>query len=407
MKNTDDISSQVMCGFPPRPETRITSSNWFNLPYLRWSLMNRSTLVPTVAVWRGDGPVSELPCTPQELDSLSVPGLDNSPANLSSLLASLEIDGFLVMHKGKVVYERYMHGMKSSTLHGTASVSKAFLGALVGILEVHKVIDLSKAVDHYVPEITGTAMGGATLRQLLDMEAGIVRPEIDGRPGELGAQDGGVYEVLGLMPRKPDSPKDFYDFILKKPHAGPHGQAFYYDNGQPEAVGWAIRRATGRSISDLMSELLFAPMGFQRDGLFSVDNTGAEFTAGGLGVTLRDMARFGETLRCEGWWNGRQIIPASFIADVRKGGNREFFAASKYGAIMKTGSYRSFFWMTHDDMEGFMGLGRFGQRIYVSPRADLVISQFSSAAGPGPHPFDKPTLELQRTLAMHFLGMKG
>ncbi len=403
MNSNEAQGNTVMQGFPPRPQDRIGPTNWFNQPFLRWSLMNRSVMVPTVSVWRGDGPVSALPALPKALDDLPVTGLDGQPTTLLNLLPSLEIDGFMVLHRGQVVYERYFHGMQAHTVHGSASVSKSFLGVLAGILADRGVIDLNRTAEFYVPEMKGSAMGDATLRQLMDMLGGIVRPSLDGRTSDLGSQDGGVYELIGLMPKSANSPADFYEFILRKPPAGKHGEAFYYDNGQPEAVAWAIRRATGRSIADLMSELIFAPLGMARDGFYSVDQSGAEFTSGGLALTLGDMARFAEMLRCEGRWNGRQIVPAAFIADVRAGGDPKLFAPSRFAQVMPGGSYRSFFWNTHDDVGGYMAIGRYGQRAYVSPRAELVIAQFSSVAGPPPHPFDKPVVQLQRDLAHHFI----
>ena len=393
----------VMKGFPPAPETRLGPGNWFQLPYLRWSMLHRSLQVATANVWRGDAPPSPLTFAPQALDDVPVTGLDGRPTALLAHLQALEADGFLVMHCGRVVYERYFHGMRVHDQHSSASVSKSFLSLVVGNLAAQGVLDLGRTAEHYVPEMQGSAMGGATLQQLLDMSAGIVRPTMDGRPGELGTQDGGVFEVIGLMPRKPDSPQDFYDFILRKPAQGGHGQAFYYDNGQPEAVAWVLRRVTGRTIADLMSELVWAPLAPDRDAYYSIDRTGAEFTAGGLGLTLRDLARAGEMLRCEGHYNGRQIVPAAYLADIRAGGDRGHFARSRFVSALPQGSYRGLFWHTHDDVGGFLAWGRFGQRLYVSPRAELVIAQFSSAPGGVPHPFDIPLVRLQHELAHHFL----
>ena len=394
--------ARAMDGFPPAPETRVGPHNWFKLPYLRWSLLHRASMLPTATVWRGDGPVSELPAAPQDLGALGVTGLDGEPTTLDPLLERLEADGFLVMHRGRIVYERYLHGMRPQDRHGSASISKSLLGCVAGLLSESGAIDLARTAEHYVPEMRGSAMGDATLRQLMDMEAGIVRPVLAGRPGDIGAQDGGVYEVLGLMPRSADSPTDFCDFILRKPPAGRHGEAFYYDNGQPEAVAWAIRRATGRSIAELMSELLWQPLGAQRDAYYSVDAHAAEFTAGGFACTLRDLARFGEMLRHDGHWNGRRIVPEAFIADVRRGGNREHFAACRFASVFPGGSYRSFFWNPQDAAGSFLGWGRYGQRICVVPSTELVIAQFSAAPGPSPHPFDLPMARLYRELTAAF-----
>lgn len=397
------LPTGVMEGFPPAPAQRIGPHNWQEPAFLRWSLMNRSAQVPSVPIWRGDGPTSVLPEAGEDLDGLSVPSLDGTSAPLASVLAALEVDGFLVMHRGRIVYERYDHGMLPHTLHSAASVSKSVMAMLVGILQGQGVLDLAQMAHHYVPEMHDCAMGDATLQQLLDMQAGIERPVLAGRDGAVGQQDGGVYEILGLLPRGPEAPADFYEFVLRKPRSGPHGGRFYYDNGTVEALAWVVRRATGRKIADLYSELLFAPVGAQRDGSITVDRLGAEFTAGGMAMTLRDMARFGEMLRHDGHWNGRQVVPASFVADTRSGGDRALFAASVRSSVMPTGSYRNCFFHMHDDMEGFAASGRYGQRIYVSPRAELVIAQFSSAGGaPPPHPFDAPTVRLHHALALHF-----
>src|SRR5690606_18096856 len=147
------------------------------------------------------------------------------------------------------------------------------------------ILDLEREAQHYVPEMRGCAMGDATLQQLLDMQAGIERPVMTGRDGKIGQQDGGVYEILGLLPSRPDAPADFYDFVLRKLRSGPHGHRFYYDNGTVEALAWVVRRATERTIAELYSELLFKPLGAQRDAYITVDRLGAEFTSGGLATT--------------------------------------------------------------------------------------------------------------------------
>jgi CubicO group peptidase (beta-lactamase class C family) len=396
-------TQRVMEGFPPPRDKRIAPANWQEPEFLRWSLANRSKQVGTVSIWRGDGPVSPLPEDLQPLDDLRVPGLDGASVPLHEMLATLHTDAFLVLHRGKVVFERYFHGMRASTQHSTASVSKSFLAVLAGILQDQGVLDFSREAQHYVGEMQGSAMGDATLQQLLDMQAGIQRPVMAGRGSVVGQQDGGVYEILGLLERQPGTPADFYEFVLQKPRAGPHGEKFYYDNGPVEALAWVMRRASGCAIADLYSELLFAPMGAQRDAYISVDDTGAEFTAGGLALVLRDMGRFGEMLRRNGHWNGRQIVPEAFLADTRRGGDRALLAASPRSGVMPGGSYRNCFFHMHDDMEGFCASGRYGQRIYVSPRAELVVAQFSSAGGaPPPHPFDAPTVRFQHALATHF-----
>ena len=393
----------IMRGFPPAPDDTVHAGNWFELPYLRWSLMNRARMVRTVPVWRGDGPVAQLSRAPESIDSITVTGLGGQPVPLEALLRSLEIDACVVLHKGGIVYEQYFNGMQPHTHHGSASISKSYVGILAGILVHEGLLDLNRHAAHYVTEMRGTAMGDATLQQLLDMQVGIVRPNMQGRAEGLGPQDGGVFEIIGLMEPGPNSPRNFYEFILRKERSGEHGRRFYYDNGPPEALAWVIKRVCGVSLSELVSKYLFAPLGSERDGSYSIDRTGAEFAAGGLQLTLRDLARFGEALRCDGFWNNQQIIPASFIDEVRRGGDRAMFSESRFAAAMPGGSYHNSFYIMHDEVGGYMASGRYGQRLYISPKADLVIAHFASAPGPSPHPFERPYVRMHRELANFFL----
>jgi CubicO group peptidase (beta-lactamase class C family) len=388
----------AMAGFPPSPASRVTPDNWFRNPWLRWGFLHRSALVRTAPVWRGDGAVSTIPRGDADLGSLPVTGRDGAPSTLDALASDCDLDALLVLHHGRIVHERWIH-MRPHDLHTTASVSKSVLALVAGILAAQGALELGRAVAHYVPELHGAAMGDATLQQLLDMQAAIVRPPMADRPGQVGGQDGGVYEILGLMPRAPGAPADFYAWMLAKPRHGTPGGQFYYDNGQVEAVAWAIRRATGTTIAELVGELLWAPLGCERDAFYSVDETGAEMASGGLSATLRDLARIGETMRAGGAWNGRQVVPEAFVADTLRGGDASMFARSDFGPRMPGASYRNFWWLSHDAYDGFLAVGRYGQRIYVAPRAALTIVHFGSMEGPPPHPNDAALGRAYREIA--------
>jgi CubicO group peptidase (beta-lactamase class C family) len=377
----------AMAGFPPEKATRVTGDNWYLNPWMRWVFLNRSKLIRSAPVWRGDGPVAPLPGGGTGLSALRVAGRDGAPTSLDALAVDCDLDAFVVVHRGRIVHERWIH-MRPHDLHATASVSKAVLGLLAGVLSSRGELDLARRADAVVPEMTGSAMGDATLQQLLDMQGAMVRPAMGDRPGMVGGQDGGAYEILGLMPRAASTPADFYSWVLAKPRFGAPGERFYYDNGQVEAVAWAIRRATGTPIAELVGELLWAPMGAERDAWYACDETGAEMAAGGLAATLRDLARLGETMRRGGASNGRQVVPEAFVADTLRGGDRAMFAASDFGPRMPGASYRNFWWIAHDPFDGFHAIGRYGQRIYVAPRAELVVAHVGSMEGPPPHPND-------------------
>ena len=159
--HTDAVpEEQVMAGFPPAPETRVGPTNWFKLPWLRWSLIHRSLSVPTVDIWRGDAAPSALPPGDALDGATVVTGPDGSEMELNQVLGVLEIDAFMVLHRGKVVFERYLHGMAPHLRHGSASISKSCLGIVAGILAHEGKLDLTATAESYVPEMCGTAMGG-------------------------------------------------------------------------------------------------------------------------------------------------------------------------------------------------------------------------------------------------------
>ena len=115
----------------------------------------------------------------------------------------------------------------------------------------------------------------------------------------------------------------------------------------------------GRTYRHLDGFLVQAPRlaaTIKADAYFTVDPNGTEFAGGGLNLTLRDLARFGEMMRLRGTYNGRQIVPASVIDDIRRGGNREQFAPAGYKTLPGW-SYRNMWWISHNTHEAFAARG--------------------------------------------------
>jgi len=387
-----------MCGFPPDLQTVVHANNWFELPFLRWTLLHRSRMVRTAPVWCGPGPASILPPGPA-LPSEIMVHAQHGMRTLDLTLETLDIDGIVVLHHGKVVLERYFHGMTPQTQHASASVSKSYLTALAAVLQAEGAIDLHRRAEHYVPELRGCALGDATLQQLMDMQAALEAPPLPGRDARLGSNDGGIYEIIGLMPLQEGSPRDFYEFVRRKQKAGTHGQLFHYDNATPEALAWVLKRVCGVSLAELLSSRIVAPLGCERDASYTVDMTGAEFASGGLSLTLRDLARFGEALRCHGSLDGKQVIPPSFAVALPEGGDRGLFAEGRFARSMPGWSYANGFYGLHDEFGAFMASGRYGQRLFVAPRSALVIAHFASSPGSFPHPAEMEFIALHRAIA--------
>ena len=158
-------------------------------------------------------------------------------------------------------------------------------------------------------------------------------------------------------------------------------------------------------IVELCDHLARGRLGAEHDAYFTVDPTGAEFAGGGLNLTLRDLARFGELMRLQGRWNGQQIVPRAVVDDIRTGGDRTLFA----GAGFKTlpGSYRNMWWVSHNEHGAFTARGIHGQGIYIDPAAEMVIVRFVSHPLAANANLDPMSLPAYDAVARHLMAEKG
>lgn len=392
-----------MQGFPPAPDMLIKFANGSNyqFPRTRWSFSHGRELGPTSNVWHGAGPVSVLPVALRDLDKLRFAdekGGDISWADMHSLTYT---DSILVLHKGKIVYERYLGITKTYLPHIAMSVTKSFVGTLAATLAAEGKLDPSAPVTQYIPELKDTAYGDAAVRQVMDMTIGVQYSENYADPkAEVWdyARSGGLLPTAATY----DGPKTFYDFLVKLKKEGKHDEAFAYKTVNAEVLAWIVKRATGQNLSDLLSERIWQKLGTENDAYFSVDSVGTEQGGGGLNLTLRDMARFGEMMRLNGKFNGQQIILAAAVEDIRKGADPAKFAKAGY-ATLPGYSYRNMWWVGHNNHRTFEARGIHGQRIYIDPVAEMVIVKFSSHPIAANGATDPVTYRAFQALANHLM----
>jgi CubicO group peptidase (beta-lactamase class C family) len=183
----------------------------------------------------------------------------------------------------------------------------------------------------------------------------------------------------GLRPRPAgySGPADFYEYLATLRKEGDHGQAFAYKTVNTELLCWVMKRVTGQPLAEMLSDRLWSRLGCEQDGYLTVDSIGVAMGGGGLNATLRDMVRFGELMRREGDWGGQQLLPAAVVADIRRGSDPAKFAKAGY-TLLPGYSYRSMWWVTHNELDAYEARGIHGQRLYVAPKADLVVARFAS-----------------------------
>ena len=392
-----------MVGSPPPPErtVRFADGSYFQFPAMRWSVSNFRQLMPTVNVSRGLGaPVALESALRRDIDALSFTPLGAQQSmTWEQSLAATYTDGIVVLHRGKLVYERYFGVLSPQGQHAAMSVTKSVVGTLGATLVAEGQIDDNKRVVEYVPELAGSAFGNATVRQVLDMTTGLKFSEDYADPKADVWAHGRAGSPLPFA-KDYTGPRSYFEYLQTVQPQGEHGAAFAYKTVNTDVLGWIIARATGRNVAQLLSERIWSRLGAEQDGYFTVDSIGTPFSGGGLNTGLRDLARFGEMLRNDGRFNGQQIVPKAVIDDIRRGGDKQAFAKAGYD-LLKGWSYRSMWWVTDKEGGAFMARGVYGQRIYVDPKAELVIVRYASHPVAANAANDPVTLPAFEALARH------
>ncbi len=403
---TDPAVTGYMQGFPPPPERRISArdGSFFRFPALRYSVVHMRGFLPSVNVARNNA----VPLT--RFERAIDDGIDTVtflPAGGTERVTwrrSLDLnytDGILVLHRGRIVYERYFGALTEEGLHAVMSVTKSLTGTLAAMLAAEGRLDPSLPVSACVPQLAGSAFGDATVREVMDMTTSIrfsedyTDPEADiWRYGEAGNP---------LLEHPDGTPQGYYDYLRTIRKADRHGNVFGYRTANADVLGWIVASVTGKSVAELLEERIWSRMGMEQDGYYLVDALGTPFAGGGFNAALRDLGRFGEMLRLGGSWRGERILPEAAVAEIRGGGDRDAFARSEYGEALPGWSYRDMWWVTHNAHGAYMARGVHGQAIYIDPAAEMVIVRLASNPKAGNVAIDPLSLPAYAAVAEYLM----
>lgn len=370
----------LMRGFPVPTEQRIRARDVYRTSAsTRWFMQHVRHVLGTAdllgSAERRD--VYPLPRELRDLDGLRIAEDGTESDTLAAVLQATDTDGFLVLHRGAIVYETYFHGMTAETPHMWQSVSKSLVSCVAGNLVAQRRLEPDERVAVYVPELTKSAYGDALVRQLLDMQVGIDYSE-DYRDPD--AQVNELDRLYGVRPaRSRRHPGSTYDYATRLSKRGEHGVDFDYVSLNVNVLAWVMERATGRWLPELVRSEVWRKLGGEHDAYLSLDVAGSVQAESGVCSSLRDMARLGLALSHEGRLNARQVVPTAWVGEIMQGGDREAFARHEEAGILPNGSYKDYFWIARSGGRvAFMGLGIYGQMLYVNPAADLVVAKFST-----------------------------
>jgi|TARA_B110000971_G_scaffold77802_1_gene79967 hypothetical protein len=377
--------SEVMQGFPPAEPNRASLANWRKAPYCHWAFHHVREIIPS----------AEIPNDPTKVWELEPSTMDTSNLGLDEAMARTDCDAVVVLHKDKLVHESYRNGMTSRDPHILMSVSKSMLGLVAGTLVERGELAEDDLITKYVPELENTAYVGATVRDLLDMRAGVLFDE------DYLATEGPIidyrYAANWNPVPKDHAPIDLRSFmsLLTEPD-GPHGGRFHYVSPNTDLLAWVFERASGMRYAKLVSERLWKPLGAEAPGYITVDRIGGARAAGGKCFLARDLARVGMMMANGGQRNGKQVVPSSWLEDIVKNGDPQAWKDGDFYNEMgqRDIHYRSKWYVKREAEPLIFGVGIHGQFLFVDPAKKLSISWFASQDSPLDGPLFEKTLSI-------------
>lgn len=352
----------------------LPRDEWDREPWNRWAFHNVRSVLPTAQVWRGRGEPSALPAEYQDLERLAF-SFDGEQHTIDHFLTEQFTDAILVLHRGRIIMERYLNGMTDRAPHLSQSVAKSVVATVAGTFVDRGSLDPSAPVTDYLPELERTAYRGATVQHILDMTSGVLFNETyTSKTSHMAKLDVAAGWKVGDAP---DWPRTVWDLILTlREMECAHGTAFRYRSIETDVLAFILQRLGKLPLADLVSQELWSRIGAEEDAYFTVDPAGYALANGGFNATLRDYARFALLHINRGRIGSTQVVPEMWFEEIRFGKSVPFGTAGS--PSLPRGSYHNQFWIEDDVRRAYMARGVFGQLIYIDPDNEFGAVVLSS-----------------------------
>jgi CubicO group peptidase (beta-lactamase class C family) len=293
--------------------------------------------------------------------------------DLNDYLAVNRVAGLLVLKNGRVALELYQYGNTPATRWMSMSVAKSITSTLIGAaIQQGYIRSVDDPVTQYVPRLAGSAYEGVTIRDLLRMSSGVRWNETYTDPKSDRRQ------LLDVQIAQ--QPGAAIDLMAKLPRAAPPGTLNNYNTGETLVAGEVLHQALKRSLSEYLSERIWKPYGMESDATWWLASPdGIEIAGSGFSATLRDYARFGQFVLGGGRIGEEHVLPPGWVQEA---GSPQ---SLKNGKRLDYGFY---WWVatptaaTADPEGAFYADGIFGQYIYLNPKEQVVVAEWSARSKP-------------------------
>ena len=264
--------------------------------------------------------------------------------------------GLIIIQDGRIRFEKYALDYGPNGRWTSFSVAKSFTSTLVGAaIRDGYIKSIDDNVTVYMPDLRGSPYDDVTVRQLLTMTSGVQWNEDYTDP---------TSDVALFNLQKPEPGVDVtISYMRKLRREAPAGSKWVYKTGETNLIGVLVSNATGKTLSDYLSEKVWKPFGMETDAVWMLGATDHEISGCCISATLRDYARFGLFILGGGVAGGINMLPDDWLPH----------ATTKQADIANPGRGYGYQWWTNDD-GSFAAQGIFGQGIFIDPGRKLVIA---------------------------------
>ena len=288
--------------------------------------------------------------------------------NLIEGLEHFHTDGLIILHDGKMLFEKYWNGNTKDSKHIAFSVSKSYLSALFGIaIEEGLIKSIDDNVSIYLDDFEGTGYEDVKIKNLLQMSSGIEFNEDYADPNS----------DINRFARATAKGSSFRDFAKTLKNGKKQGTYNHYVSLDTQVLGMILESVTDMPLREYLYKRIWSKIGTESDAYYIADKTGTDMALGGLNATLRDFSKFGQLYLNEGSWDGEQIVPKSWVVKSHTPDaphlmpNAGDLSSSEWG-------YGYQWWVPGNPLTDFTAHGIFNQFIYVDPVSNVVIAKTSS-----------------------------
>ncbi len=333
------------------------------------TFQNPASVFPSRTIPAG-GPVRPFAYSNRGLPDFPIPS-GGAAYDIYDYVARNRVAGLLVLKNDEVLLEHYDLGLTAETRWLSMSIAKSVSTTLVGAaIQDGYIASVDDPLVRYLPHFVGSAYEGVTIKTLIQMTSGLRWDDTQTNPASERRR------MLELQIAQ--QPGSIARYMMQRPRVATPGTVWAYSTGDTHIVGELVRAATGKWLSDYLSEKIWSKLGMEADGAWWLESPdGLEVAGSGMFATMRDYARFGRFILDDGVIDGTRVLPEGWV--------REAGAARLIGG--QPVNYGYMWWPVPAadgslDDGAFSARGIFGQFIYINPRHRIICVVLSARPKP-------------------------